>query len=111
MQLVESQYYNFYFAAPKGMDRYAIRSNYKKTDGDYWSVGADGVIDTSTALLEDYPFELIPVDVPTHIDGVEQKDYLSLDNAAVYDLSGRKVNPQGLKSGIYISRGKKILVR
>ena len=33
------------------------------------------------------------------------------NNTSTYDLSGRKVAPASLKKGIYISNGKKIIVR
>ena len=33
------------------------------------------------------------------------------NNTSTYDLSGRKVAPASLKKGVYISNGKKIIVR
>lgn len=46
----------------------------------------------------------------TAIEGIETNALLN-PQAKVYDLSGRSINPQTLRSGIYIQNGRKLLVK
>ena len=46
---------------------------------------------------------------PTAISGVETDD--NAFRAPLYSLDGRLAEPKKLKAGIYINKGKKILVR
>ena len=89
------------------MDVYAIHSNKSPSNLMYWSVDDDGVIDTSGLLLDSYPFELIPVEVPTGIEALNPQ-LSTLNSQGVYDLQGRHVAHPS--KGFYIVNGKKILI-
>ena len=107
MNLTTSQSYYFYFDGAVGIDYYAIRSNSNSSNWMYWSVENNGTIDTSGTLLDAYPFELIPVEIPTGIERIDNVQ-CTIDDEVIYDLQGRRVAHPS--KGFYIVNGKKILI-
>ena len=57
---------------------------------------------------EGYPFEFIPVSIPTDIHQMQSYDNSTSAYKGIYDLQGRRLNgiPQ---RGIYILNGKKFV--
>lgn len=72
-----------------------------------------GVVITATS--PNYPgveLTTVPINVsdPTGIQQIENGE-LETENAAIYDIQGRKVGQERLTKGIYIVNGKKVVVK
>ena len=68
-----------------------------------------------TATSPNYPgveLTTVPINVsdPTGIQQIENGE-LETENAAIYDIQGRKVGQERLTKGIYIVNGKKVVVK
>lgn len=79
--------------------------------------GFEGVVITATSknypgvVLTSVPFNVID---PAGIEGAEIASELTIENADVYDLQGRKVSvakASQLPKGIYVVNGKKIIMK
>ncbi len=97
----------FYLDAAAGVARYALHTG-TGTSARYWTVSADGaLVITQEATPTDFPFEFIPVSEDTGIKGTESGRRNTEET--VYDLQGRPVESSGLKRGIYIVNGRKLM--
>lgn len=91
-------------ATPKGLDQVQIYTS----AGKYWTPQPDGTIDFSTAeTLTDYPFQLIPVELPSAISMVKQAS--NTHRSGIYNMQGQKMRLPA--KGLNIIDGKKVLVR
>jgi len=93
----------FMFEKAVGIDHYAVRTNASR----YFLVFDGAVKYTNITTLTDYPFQLIPYDEESTAIREIVGEQSAVSN--YYDLSGRKVSSP--RKGIYISRGKKIVIR
>jgi len=116
-KLLSSAYYPFYAQRPLDSERLAF---YTGTDSSrrYWGVDADGnVLTAVSSTLKAFPFLLIPV---SDVDGISEVKG-KIEDDAIYDLSGRRVNSRSalsnenkgmnLRRGIYLIGGKKVVVK
>ena len=97
----------FYLEQAKGLERYSMHTG-TSTSKKYWDVDEDGtLIITQQDAADGYPFEFIPVSVPTAIETISN-DHIEKGRTEIYDLQGRRLNaiPQ---RGIYILNGKKYI--
>lgn len=107
-KLVTIGLYSFMLKGASGTMFFAIYKG-SGTSTRYLDVDTDGTLLTdSNTELTGFPFELIPLDDATGINGIDSDHSLS-DTSAIYDLNGRRVNSVDLKKGIYIIGGKKYL--
>lgn len=98
-----------------GVDRFALRNRRNR----YLTVKDNMLFDYTTQLvLNDYPYELIPVELPTGIEVMNRDEGIKYSDEVVYDLMGRKVadnydsfiKNSALRKGLYIINGKKTLI-
>lgn len=96
-------------------DDYKIERAYIDFDAEETKVYAENVRDRDV-IFNDYPFygdvRFIPCEeslLPRHV-GIDTLQQDSTGDNAIYDLQGRRCNPDNLQPGIYIRNGKKLIV-
>ena len=98
----------FYLDQAKGLERYSMHTG-TSSSKKFWDVDNEGsLIITQQDAGEGYPFEFIPVSIPTDIHQMQSYDNSTSAYKGIYDLQGRRLNgiPQ---RGIYILNGKKFV--
>ena len=75
----------------------------------YWDIAADGTVQTAAATTPTtFPFQLIPMGNAVGIKSLKNE---ITNSKFIYDLSGRKVTDSSLLRGMYIIKGKKVIVK
>lgn len=108
----------FYWEGALGLERYALRTG-TGTSSKYWNVADAMLVSATSSKVYDFPFELIPYNIPTGISDIEDDTHST--SPIVYDLQGRRManggSPYGrLNKGVYIFRspqnrnGRKVVV-
>lgn len=100
--------YSFGFEQAIGSDRTAIRTGLSETSFKYWTVEADGTVNTANTEFQGYPFRLIPVSPALGIKETSNNKGMA-ESYVVYDLQGRRITTPNLQKGIYIINGKKVV--
>ena len=107
-KLTVSAFFPFYLDQAEGAERIAIHTGVTDSSRKYWDVSADGSVETiSTTELTAFPFQLIPMGNAVGINSLKNETNNSI---FIYDLSGRKVTDSSQLRGIYIIKGKKVIV-
>ena len=90
-----------------------IGENYSLADNQYysyWVTETPGSFESNLIYVgEDYIAESNPT--YTSVDEIKEEISSSNQSPVIYDLTGRKVEPDRLSSGIYIINGKKVMIK
>jgi len=109
-KMATAAYYPFFIEQAVGSDRIAIHTS-ATSKPKYWDV-ADGLVQVTTATtLTAFPFQLVPYSPELAVEGIAADARHSASTPApLFDLSGRRV-PTAVRPGIYVSQGRKVVVR
>ena len=108
-KLAASAYFPFYLEQAVGTDRIAIHTGATASTRKYWDIAADGTVQTAAATTPTtFPFQLIPMGNAVGIKSLKNE---ITNSKFIYDLSGRKVTDSSQLRGVYIIKGKKVIVK
>jgi len=110
-KMAASSYFPLFIDQAVGSDGIIAIHTSSSTPPRFWTV-ADGLIEvTSASTLTSFPFQLLPADISVGIGRIYGQEPQPASGQApqVFDLSGRRTKTP--RHGVYVTAGRKVLVR